>query len=233
MTKQHFFSFIVALFATVFSAVGQSSPNHITQGGKGFIIDDYILGLVKDFNCHRTGMVSLPRANGTVYLISAKNAKLAETIFITATFEEFWRIKVQYDTKYVDNPLFSFLSKSVQLIKPEIDDQLTLSLTGIDGTILDALIFKNFDEEGMCIPVKINPNPATDYIDVSMDLDIALVANITVYDNFGNISQQISDISLAAGRNTQRIDLSAARAGLYRVVVEAGDRRQIIPVQKN
>jgi hypothetical protein len=240
MTKQHFFSFIVALFATVSSVFCQtkSSQTYLTANKNTIIIDDRVLGLVSDVRCQRTSeTIVLQPFSGAMYSVTVQNP--AKSIFfkvgVRFTDDKFWKLFYQYGgVMYEEDPSYSFIYKSEALFQPEVDPNGMLTLTGKNGTILDAAAVGNgVTGVDPCAWVNVYPNPTDGDIYVDMDLDIARVAKITVYDNFGNISQQISDISLSVGRNTQRIDLSAARAGLYRVVVEAGDRRQIIPVQKN
>jgi hypothetical protein len=258
MTKHYFLITILTLFVSAFSfgqtaittTISAGPQTFQTAGGKNIIIDDRIIGFVSTVRCHsvlsETVNLSPPVSANAVYYVIVRNSTMPVSMAFNVSYNgQLWEFgyisavnqsdKVEYENFNFHSFMFNNFSPDFSLFQPEVDDNGILTLTGQNGTLLEAIYVKKPKEDTAdpCNFAKAVPNPTDGLIYVDIEVDIARVANITVYDNFGNISQEISDVSLSAGNNTRMIDLSNLSEGLYRIRVETGHRSQIIPVQKN
>jgi hypothetical protein len=257
MTKHYFLSTILTLFVSTFSfgqaaitpTISAGAQTVQTKGGKDIIIDDRIIGLVSTVRCHsvpsKTVNLSPPISANAVYYVFVQNSEMPVALPFNVSYNgQLWEFKynsavnqsdiVSYDNFTYHSFMFNNFSPDFSLFEPEVDDNGILTLTGKNGTLLDAIYVKQpKNSVDPCDFFIVNPNPTHGEIEVEIEMDIDRIANIAVYDNFGNILQEISDVSLSAGNNTRIVDLSNLSEGLYRIRVEAGNRSQIIPVQKN
>jgi Secretion system C-terminal sorting domain len=149
------------------------------------------------------------------------------------TFEKTWDMRTDSKLTYNTASKFKFMSGVNIIVQPEIDNNNVLILYGTNNTLMSFAIIPNSHVDiDPCTFVTISPNPVYDETNVVIESERTRSAKVIVYDNFGNIKQVISSLSLVAGKNNQTISLRNEKPGLYRVVVEAEGKRQIVPIQK-
>jgi hypothetical protein len=234
--KRFLLSIFVAFLATLSPVVAQTQS---TANNKIFnrIIDDYVIGLVRNITCRpeeRTIRVQ-PLAN-TRFLLIVQNTVMREPSVMELSFnaaEKTWYLRTDSKLTYNAASKFKFVVGATTVIQPEIDDNNVLTLTGGTNTLMRfVLISSSHIDIDPCAFVSISPNPAYTETNVIIESEAPRDAKIMVYDNFGNLKQVIPYLRLVAGKNIQTLNLRNVNPGLYRVVVEAEGRRQIVPIQK-
>ncbi len=235
--KRFLLSLLVAFLATLSPAVAQMQLS--TANNKKFnrIIDDYVLGLVRNISC-RPELPTIriePLAN-IHYLLMVQNPVLREPSTFELSFntaEKTWNMTTDSKLTYDANSMFKFVLGKTVIVQPEIDNKNILTLKGSNNTLMSfAVISSSHIQIDPCVFVSISPNPVYDDTNVVIESEGSRNAKMIIYDNFGNPKQVITNIRLVAGKNNQTISLRNEKPGLYRVVVEAEGKRQVVPIQK-
>jgi hypothetical protein len=236
--KHLLLSILVAFFATLSPSVAQTQQLITANGQKiNRIIDDYVIGLVRNITCRPEERIIRVKPLADVrFLVMVHNPLLREPSIMELSFntlEQAWDLRTDNKLTYNTGTKFKFLAGTTAIAQPEIDKSNVLTLTGSNNTLMRfVMISSSHIDIDPCAFVSISPNPVYDETNIIIESESPRNAKLMVYDNFGNLKQLIPSIPLIAGKNTKTISLRNNPPGLYRVIVEADEKRQIVPIQK-
>lgn len=209
-----------------------------TKTGKSFIIiDDRIIGLNKyNTYCTTLGSPKNLTPQHSIVLTRSKfdnpidiyKIEINNTISIEAAFmNNTWYIGKNINTNIVYNQAHYRFEYNGGHIYPEIDNgQLTLTPDNLQFTSLSQ---QSYD----CSPFSLlTPNPTNDIFDIELDVNIPVLAQISIIDNFGVPVYNNVGVSLTAGINLIPFDLSTQQPGLYNVIIQAGTDTYTATIQK-
>jgi len=78
------------------------------------------------------------------------------------------------------------------------------------------------EDNSLTPDINLYPNPATNTIHVEYELPQSTSANITVFDAFGKMVKNISNVALPAGQQTLNMDTADLATGMYFYTIQTG-----------
>ncbi len=79
----------------------------------------------------------------------------------------------------------------------------------------------------------LNPNPANDYINLTVSLKEGSNVNISLYNSYGSLVKKLNNINCFPGQNRFELDISNFKSGTYFIQVKTDNKIQRIPFIKS
>ncbi len=119
---------------------------------------------------------------------------------------------------------FNFTMNQASTNKVKVELLLGSSNTNVRVDYVSLTTACNNKEELSLAPdIQLYPNPATSVINVQYELPQNTSVNITVFDAFGKLVKNVSNVELLAGEQTLDMDVSNLSAGMYFYTLQASE----------